>query len=167
MCTLHVIRLHGHAAPWMYAVVHCITCCMLTWCMFMPNLHPLYVLLCNAPQQRTWGAGALRVIAPQRSAAWALKNSTSLIGEKKRKGQTPTSQKTMFYKTSSSYQSSRNASLVLLQMAKDPAYLKEAILSDTSDANVPQHSSGSHFGTSKNKTIGRGMRSISSKVSSQ
>ena len=52
------------------------------------------------------------------------------------------------------------------QMAKDPAYLKEAILTDDGNVNVPQHSSGSHFGggTSRNRTVGRGMRSVSSKV---
>ncbi|KAL3134942.1 hypothetical protein ABBQ32_007903 [Trebouxia sp. C0010 RCD-2024] len=48
--------------------------------------------------------------------------------------------------------------------AKDAAYLKEVLLTDTTDATTPQHSSGSYFApNSKNKTIGRGMRSISSK----
>ena len=50
-------------------------------------------------------------------------------------------------------------------MAKDPAYIKEALLSEDPNAMTPQHSSGSHFGgTSRNKTVGRGMRSITSKV---
>ena len=51
-------------------------------------------------------------------------------------------------------------------MAKDPAYIRDALLVDDGGVNVPQHSSGSHFGggSTRNKTIGRGMRSISSKV---
>jgi len=55
---------------------------------------------------------------------------------------------------------------VALQMAKDPAYIRDALLVDDGGVNVPQHSSGSHFGggSTRNKTIGRGMRSISSKV---
>ncbi len=53
-----------------------------------------------------------------------------------------------------------------MQMAKDPAYIRDALLVDDGGANVPQHSSGSHFGggSTRNKTIGRGMRSITSKV---
>ena len=52
-------------------------------------------------------------------------------------------------------------------MAKDAAYIKDALLVDDGNVNVPEHSSGSHFGggSSRNKTIGRGMRSITSKVS--
>ena len=51
-------------------------------------------------------------------------------------------------------------------MAKDPAYIRDALLVDDGGVNVPQHSSGSYFGggSTRNKTIGRGMRSISSKV---
>ena len=55
--------------------------------------------------------------------------------------------------------------LSFLQFAKDAAYLKEVLLSDNAEANTPQHSSGSYFPpNSKNRTIGRGMRSVSSKV---
>ena len=55
--------------------------------------------------------------------------------------------------------------LASLQNAKDAAYLKEVLLAESVEANTPQHSSGSYFPpNSKNKTIGRGMRSISSKV---
>lgn len=52
-------------------------------------------------------------------------------------------------------------------MAKDAAYIKDALLVDDGSVNGPEHSSGSHFGggSSRNKTIGRGMRSITSKVS--
>ena len=52
-------------------------------------------------------------------------------------------------------------------MAKDAAYIKDALLVDDGNVIVPEHSSGSHFGggSSRNKTIGRGMRSITSKVS--
>ena len=56
--------------------------------------------------------------------------------------------------------------LAVLQTAKDAAYLKEVLLTDSAESNTPQHSSGSFFPpNSKNKTIGRGMRSVSSKVS--
>lgn len=55
------------------------------------------------------------------------------------------------------------------KMAKDPAYIRDALLVDDGGVNVPQHSSGSYFGggSTRNKTIGRGMRSISSKKSMQ
>lgn len=51
-----------------------------------------------------------------------------------------------------------------MQVAKDPAYVRETLLSDTGGAAL-QHSSSHNFTGSSRRTVGRGMRSMTSKVS--